>query len=136
MGVKSRIIDKATYRLLGYLQSEKHEISVVPTQGLFNCQCHNNCVQYAKDNEGVGIAEVIYVDNDETFLHYVNTKDGLYLETTLGWMAEKITYYHIRDIKPEEFEHLGDRFQYRLNHWTARFVRPLWLSLYDDLRIV
>lgn len=104
-----------------YVRTRYSMIDVEPLQGMFNQRCFDNVVQYAKSNSGYGIAEVIYIEGDTPALHYLNTKDGAFYETTLGWRADSVEYYKIRTIHPNDWESIRSEFN-RSNHSWLRQV--------------
>ena len=73
---------------------------------MFNFRCFENAVQYAQDNPGLEVVEVIYIDNGDPILHYVNFNpdSGEYLETTLGW------------------KHIPSEFSRALDSWTEEWA--------------
>lgn len=105
-----------------YVRSRYTMIDVEPVQGLFNFRCHENSIQYAKTNEGYGVAEVIYIDGGKPILHYVNTKEGKFYETTLGWRAETFEYYKIRDIHQKDWQYIHSEFSRSLDSWMKQFT--------------
>ena len=119
----SRLIKtKLQAKLIMYLRTRYTMINVVPVQGMFNCMCHDNAVQWAKSRARYGIAEVIYIDQGVPILHYINTKDGEFYETTLGWRAEDLEYYKIRDIHPSDWNSIHSEFSRSLDSWLLQFT--------------
>jgi hypothetical protein len=99
-------------------------VKVSPKAGLFNHKCHCNTVEYARTHKGMEVLEVIYIDGTEPFLHYINrkTKTGELLETTLGFEADRMEYYIIRTIHPEDHKHIGAEFSRSLNSWLMDYT--------------
>lgn len=123
MNLREKIETKIWSRINTYLRSRYTMIDVEPVQGMFNHRCHENSVQYAKSNEGFGIAEVIYIDGDKPILHYVNTKEGKFYETTLGWRASDLEYYKIRDIHPADWNRIHSEFSRSLDSWLTEYTK-------------
>lgn len=124
--LKQKRKDKLWSKVCAYVRSRYTMIDVEPVQGMFNFRCHENSVQYAKSNEGYGIAEVIYIEDGSPILHYVNTKDGKFYETTLGWRAEDLEYYKIRDIHPSDWNRIHSEFSRALDSWNEQFTN--WMD--------
>lgn len=124
--------DQAQARLRDFVRARYTLIKPVPTQGLFNFRCFHNVVQYALDHEGLGVAEVIYLDPSPV-LHYVNhdPATGCYLETTLGFRAPHLEYYLLRHVHPDDFQVLHSEFDRALDSWTRQFTSPWarWLGV-------
>ena len=104
------------------LRSRYTMIDVEPVQGMFNHRCHENAVQWAKSRPDYGVAEVIYIDDGKPILHYINTKNGRYFETTLGWRAEYLEYYKIRDIHKTDYHQIHSEFERSLADWLIEFT--------------
>lgn len=115
---------KAQNRLKDYVRSRYELIRPIATQGMFNFRCYENCVEYARTHPGLQVVEVIYIDGTDPILHYVNydpeTKE--YLETTLGWRAPYLEYYHIRKIHPDDYRYIGSEFDRALESWRMQFT--------------
>jgi hypothetical protein len=109
------------------IQSTKQMINVVPKQGLFNQQCFDNAVQYQSEHGGE-VIEVVTVNNGWSTLHYINKIDDEYLETTLGYKAERHEYYYLRTITQEDYKHISWVFENAL----ATLSRP-YLKWYHKL---
>lgn len=105
-----------------YVRSRYTMIDVEPVQGMFNFRCHENSVQWAKSRPGFGIAEVIYIENGKPVLHYINTKDDKFYETTLGWRADNMEYYKIRDIHESDWMRIHSEFSRSLESWLMQFT--------------
>ncbi len=96
--------------------------------GLFNHKCFNNAVQYYYDNNRKGnkvkVFEVIAISESDPCLHYINYDKNTktYLETTLGYKANSIEYYLIREVHKDEFTNIENSFKNSLNEWNNRFI--------------
>lgn len=56
-------------------------------------------------------------------MRYINrSPDGTYLETSLGFRAERLEYYHLRRIHPDDYHRIGDEFDRVLTSWTEEFT--------------
>lgn len=97
-------------------------IDVKPAQGMFNRMCHENSVQWAKSRPEYGVAEVICIDRQQPYLHYLNTKNQEFFETTLGWRAKELEYYKIRDIHPSDWNSIHSEFDRSLKDWLYEFT--------------
>lgn len=119
--MKARRVARIDENICEYVRSRYTKMTAVGAQGMFNLRCHQNSVQYAMDNEGYGVAEVIYVDsNDGPVLHYVNIKDGMLFETTLGYEADTLEYYKIRDVPPGDWPNIRGQFANSLDAWLKQ----------------
>ena len=135
-----KLIRKREYKLwlrvCRHVRSKYTMIDVEAGNGMFNFRCHDNAVQFAKTHEGYGIAEVLYIDHEQAYLHYVNTKDGKFIDNTLGWRANHLEYYRIRDIHPSDYNQIGAEFNRGLDDWTEQFTRWFDRKLLRIKRIV
>ena len=136
MKIKQRVEEKIDTLIRSYVRSRYTMIDVEAVQGMFNFRCHENSVQYAKQNEGYGIAEVIYIDGDKPILHYLNTKDGKFFETTLGWRAEDLEYYKIRDIHHSDWNRIHSEFNRSLESWLNQFTKWYHRKLFRIDRVL
>jgi len=129
---------KLGYRIVNHLRSYYERIEVVPKQGLFNFRCFDNVVQFAKDNEGYGVVEVMYIDGSVPILHYVNVhlETGVYYETTLGFKAENLEYYKLRTIPPIDYPLLSGEFDRAMTTWTNDWSRLWQRKLFKIERLV
>lgn len=115
---KAKRVKTIERRLANKLRATATTGTAVNAQGLFNFRCFENAVQYAKDNEGFGIQEVILVaQNDECILHYVNSKDGILYETTLGWRHIEYEYFVQREVTEAEWNSIHSSFTGSLDMW-------------------
>lgn len=114
---------KIRERVCRFVRSRYEMIRVQPEQGVFNFRCFENAVEYQRKNPDTEVIEVIYIDEGHPILHYINRKpDGTYLETTLGFRAERLEYYHIRRIHPDDYHRIGAEFDRVLISWTEEFT--------------
>ena len=100
------------------------------TKGLFNYKCFHNAVQYATDNEGHSVVECVYIDwkqdYNDPILHYLNEKDGVYYETTLGYRSEFMDYYIIKTVPKEDWGGISILFENSLQVWLRK--RTNWFD--------
>ena len=120
----SRAQDRAHKRICEHVRSRYSMVKVSPKAGLFNQRCHCNAVEYARTHKKIEVIEVIYIDNGSPFMHYINrrTDTGALLETTLGFEADRLEYYIIRTIHPEDHKDIGGEFNRSLNSWLMDFT--------------
>ena len=116
-------IDKIHKRICTEVRSMYTMVDVLPKQGLFNYRCYFNAVEYAKLHKGVGVVEVIYIENEQPVLHYLNRKNktGELLETTLGFMADNLEYYVIKEVHESDYKHIYREFERSLEAWLMRY---------------
>jgi hypothetical protein len=107
-----------------YVRTRYEMIKPEPTLGLFNFRCFENAVEYARRYPELEVIEVIYLDGGVPILHYINRDpaNGKYLETTLGWRAQYLEYYHIRKIHPDDHRYLPGEFDRSLGSWLHQFT--------------
>lgn len=124
--MKQRLITNAHRKITQRLRSRHEMIKPLPTQGLFNFRCHENCVQYVRDRpeESLRVVEVVYLDSGEPVLHYLvqDMETEEYLEVTLGWLAELYEFYLIRPIHPDDYNYIHSEFQRSQKDWCEEFV--------------
>jgi hypothetical protein len=123
MGIEKSLREKVAVDI----QSTKQMITVIPKQGLFNQQCFDNAAQYQSEHGG-DVIEVVTVRNQWPTLHYINQVDGEYLETTLGYKADRHEYFYLRIITKEDYKHMNWVFENAL----ATLSRP-YLKWYHKL---
>lgn len=104
-------------------------VTPINEQGVFNQKCFLNAVQYATKNNNVTVHECYVVDptDGEIFLHYINKRDGDYLETSMGFECGQLEYYVIREIKESCWQDISPIFTNALlihqNIYTTWFDR-------------
>ncbi len=111
-------------RLVAYVRSMHEQIKVKPTLGLFNFRCYENSVEYVRRYPELEVVEVIYIENSQPILHYLNydPEKKEYLETTLGYRAEYLEYYSIRTIDKADYRYMATEFDRGLDVWLKRFT--------------
>ena len=128
-GPQAKVLRSAQRRIVAHLRATHTQARVEPAQGLFNFRCHENCVQWLRQRPGedLEVVETVYVDGWEPILHYVvrERQTGRLLEVTLGWRAEKLEYYPVRTLLPEDLDHIHAEFDRSLAHWLREYV-PWW----------
>lgn len=122
--MKARAVRKIHAELVAFVRSRFELILPEPEQGLFNFRCFENAVEYARRHPEMEVVDVIYIDNGDPILHYVNhdPATGRYLETTLGWRAKHLEYYRVRRIHPEDWKHIHSEFSRALDSWTEEWA--------------
>lgn len=121
--MRSWLINRAQEQLKRWIRTRYETIKPIPTQGLFNYRCHLNTVEYSRVHK-CSIVETIYIDTDQLpILHYLNVdSNGAYLETSLGFQADRNEYYRIREINPDDYGNIGAEFSRSLDSWNEQFV--------------
>lgn len=111
----------------------KERIEVQPGECRYNYRCHNNAVHEAVKNEDDQIAMVVYMDlkDVDPIIHFVNYKDGQYVDNTLGQWATRHEYYLIRYIDSVDFWSV----QYIFNAYRRTIRKNLswWLRLTSNI---
>ena len=132
-----KIEDKLRLKVLRDIQSTKEVIHVEPKQGLFNFRCYENAVEYARLNPDHKVIEVMYLESGPSaVLHYINQDpDGNYLETTLGFRADSVEYYKLREIPVADYPNIGWVFNTTLEYWTNTRLK-WWHRLLGITRLV
>jgi len=122
--MKEKAIRSIHDKLKRYVRSRYEMIRPEATLGLFNFRCFENVVEYARRYPEMEVIEVIYVDDGLPILHYINYDpvDKKYLETTLGWRAPYLEYYHIRKIHPDDYHRISKEFECSLDSWLEQFT--------------
>ena len=119
---KSKRLNELHSRVSNYVRTNLKKISVQPKAGLFNYRCYYNAVEYARNNTDCAIAEVIYIDEGQPILHYINVdKDGNFLETSLGFLSEELEYYFVNTVDESEWLKIHNRFCRTLDVWLRMF---------------
>ena len=122
--MKSKTLNGIHERLIRHVRSRYEMIKPDATLGPFNFRCFENAVEYARRYPEMEVIEVIYVDDTTPILHYINydPMDKKYLETTLGWRAPYLEYYHIRRIHPDDYHRISWEFERSLDSWLEQFA--------------
>jgi hypothetical protein len=114
--------DKICDRISSRLRASHERIYPKPTQGLFNFRCFENSVQYCLDSKkDLKVFEVIYID-EYPCLHYLVKDKNDYLEVTIGWRAEHVEYYLIREVPKEDWIYIGSIFNNSLKFWYMEYT--------------
>lgn len=138
MSMRAWYLKKVNKNICDYVRSRYTMVDVLPEQGLFNQKCFYNAVEYARVYEGVSVVEVIYIDNGDPILHYLNKDNGTgeLFETTLGFRADSLEYYVIRDIADGDHKHIGDEFNRSLRSWLMQFTGSVGRFLFGIDRVL
>ena len=120
----SRAQERAHKRICEHVRSRYSLVKVSPKAGLFNLKCHCNAVEYARTHKKTEVLEVVYIDDGTPIMHYINRRadTGALLETTLGFEADRLEYYIIRTIHPEDYKHIAGEFHRSLQSWLMDFT--------------
>ena len=119
MSIKSSLLKRVTNEV----RAKFARIDVIPKQGLFNHKCFHNAVEFAYNNEGYHVVEVMQIDNGASVLHYVNCKFGIFYETTLGHLAEGREYYFIRVINEKDYPFIEWEFTNSKKTWNNKYLK-------------
>ncbi len=138
--MRDRIIQRARRAMARTLRTRHQQIYPRPVQGLFNFRCHENCVQWLYDHsdQGLRIAEAIYLDEGEPALHYLvfDPADSSYLEVTLGWRTEQCEYFAIRLLDVRDHLNIHHEFDRSLDDWTEEYVPWFIRKLFGIKRVL
>ncbi len=104
---------------------------IYPTPGVcrYNFQCHSNAVHDAYQDGDEHVAMVIYIDDAEPIIHFINVKSiegkTSYVDNTLGIWCTQYEFYLIKLIPKDDFFKVHSLFHiYRkelrksLSFWT------------------
>ena len=122
---------RAQERLKRHIRCNYQRVVPKAGTGLFNRSCFYNAVEVAKrDNSEVW--EVFLIEGNYPILHYLNAKDGEFVDNTLGHRTEirANEYYLVRQIAECDFYYIDTEFTRSSDYWTDRFLRPIWRRLF------
>lgn len=108
--------EKARIRVCTHVRATLERIHPVPKQGLFNYRCYFNAVQWEIEHGGE-VVECIYIDRENPILHYLNTDEDDYLETSMGYLAPEYEYYKIRTVPQSDYSRIDRIFSENLDYW-------------------
>lgn len=118
-----------------YIRCKHQLIKVKPGTCRFNYQCHSNSVHEAVINHDNEIAMVVYFDDGEPCVHFINVYDNDdYVDNTLGVWAERMEMYLIRKISKDEFYDV-----YKIHNSYRMYLKrllPFWLQIFHNHRSV
>lgn len=136
--MKQKRLDTIYKDVCNYITSRFERIEVNPKQGLFNYKCFYNAVEFAKNNEGYDVVEVMYIGGKYPILHYINRnkETSEFLETTLGHRTETVRYYYIKTIPDKEWLEIGTIFDESLASWLKQFTNWFDRSILGIDRVV
>lgn len=129
--------DKLRKALTREIQCTKQRINVVPHSGMFNLRCHENSIEFARQNPDHKVIETIYIDDQHyPTLHYINqAPDGTFIDTTLGYKAEYYEYFFLREIVKDDFKTMGWIFDNTVEFWSRKYMRS-WHTLFGITRLL
>ena len=125
--IAEKIKNRIHQKLVRHIRAKHEMIDVLPKQGCFNHKCFLNAAEYQRRFPNTEIYEVICIEDDYPVLHYVNycpSRDE-YLETTLGFMADRNEYYKLRKINPRDYLRIDSEFSRTRDEWNSRWL-PWW----------
>jgi hypothetical protein len=139
--LRDRVVTNAEAKLIKQLRAKYTRLTVLPEQGLFNKNCHCNCIEWLRchPGESLDIAEVIYFTSDgDSVLHYLiyDSKKGDYYDVTLGWKATYLEYYLIRIIHPDDHHYIAANFNDNCDTWLEEYVGWFGRKILGIKRIV
>ena len=77
---------------------------------VYNYMCHMNAVQYIKTGQAEEVYLCIYIDNNYPVVHFINKKEGKFIDNTLGWRYEQLEYYIIKKVSEDEYNNTYNRY--------------------------
>lgn len=99
----------------------------------YNQRCHLNAVQKVKEGKAEKVFLVLTTDYNDTnlIIHFINqNKDGKFVDNTWGWIYETTNYYLVKEIKPEEYNRIGQILEegrkYLINQHSNYLLRKLF----------
>lgn len=119
--MRKKIKARVHNRICEHLYNTTETVKVTPKQGLFNMQCFDNAVEYARVNAGddINVVMGVTVSNGIPTLHFWNELNGEHLETTLGHTCKKYAYYPMRTIDKVSWDCICTVFEDALDYWHA-----------------
>ncbi|URA07111.1 hypothetical protein P9A48_gp03 [Xanthomonas phage Mallos] len=132
--LRDRLEKRAHQVIIAHLRATRTPVKVEPTQGMFNFRCHENTVEWQRQRPDHTVVETIYIDDGQPILHYIaRDPAGALLEVTLGWRADELEYYVLRDILVPRS--IYKEFNSSLEYWL-HFSTPTWLRWLSGLKRV
>jgi len=122
--IKSKREAAIKAKVCAKLRARFTQIFPAAKQGLFNFRCFENSVQFATDSEKpLRIFECIYIDaGDHPVMHYIVQDGDEYQEVTIGWRAEYLEYYLIREVPKDDWKFIGSIFNSNTDYWLHEFT--------------
>jgi hypothetical protein len=123
------MIEELVYKkILEHIKSNYKIISVTPGKKIkFNYVCHKNSAHIAIVKKHKKIAMLVYIENNQPIIHFVNYKNGKYIDNTLGHFCPKEAHF-IRYISKEDF--------YKVDKIFSNFRKELRSHLPNWLRLI
>lgn len=123
------MIKKLVYKKLSeHIKNNYQIISITPGKEIkFNYVCHKNSAHIAIVKKHKKIAMLVYIEDNQPIIHFVNYKNGKYIDNTLGHFCPKEAYF-IRYINKSDF--------YKVDTIFSNFRKEIRLHLPMWLRIV
>lgn len=107
--------DKVLKRIIehvrtNYQRIDKDEMKI--GDSFYNYKCHLNAVQYIKTGQADEVYLCVYIEDNYPIVHFINKKEGKYIDNTLGWLYEDIEYYIIKKVSEDEYCNIGNLLTY------------------------
>lgn len=93
-----------------YIRSNHEKITVKPGLCRFNYRCHNNAAHDAIEAGDTELAMCVYFEGNDPAIHFINIRNGEYIDNTLGHWSKWMEYYLIRKVNKDEFFEVIDIF--------------------------
>ena len=110
-----------------YIRSNHGKITVKPGLCRFNYRCHNNAAHDAIEADDESLAMCVYFEDNDPVIHFINIRNGEYIDNTLGHWSKFMEYYLIRTISKDEFFEVLDIFTSYRNF--LKRMQPLHIRL-------
>lgn len=120
--------NKAERIIRSKIYSEHNCIKVKAGKCRWNFRCSYNAVHEAIKNKDSKIAMVVYIVEGCPIIHFINYKNGVYTDNTLGEWSIKYEYYLIKFINKDDFwnvNYIFDRYRDTLQNYLPFWVRIL-----------
>lgn len=102
---------KSTQRIKHHVISTGEKISVKSGRCRYNFRCQMNAVNDALSSNQPTVGMCVCINKDSCFIHFVNiSKNGSFIDNTLGQWSIKYDYYLIKTIKKVDFLDINDIF--------------------------
>jgi hypothetical protein len=121
--------DKANRIIIDMAIGNLNKISVESGKCRYNFNCHKNAVHEAiKKDMGVVMCLCI---GESPMIHFINvTKDGRYIDNTLGIWSQNYDYYLVREIPRDNFFDIDRIFEHYRSHLSS--LVPFYISIFAD----
>ena len=122
------MLKKLVYKkITEYIMLNYQKVKIKPGKDIkFNYVCHKNSAHIANLKGHKKIAMLVYIEDNQPIIHFVNCKGGKFFDNTLGYFCPKEAHF-IRYINKEDF--LEVDFIFRDFRKELRSNLPFWLRL-------